>query len=86
MRKPKVPKIGTIEYNCMVANMEAEEKRLEKQKADEAAQKKAERDAEHRFQIKLVFITVAATLFVDHFGEILQLLEELIHLVTTFID
>ena len=86
MRKPKVPIPGTMAYTTMVQKVEAEEKALEKQKAEEMAQKAAERDAEHRFQIKLVFLTVATTLFVEHFGEILDLIKELFQVLRTFLS
>lgn len=86
MRKPKVPKPGTIEYNTMVMNIQAEERRLEQQKSKESADKKAETDAEHRFKIKTIFLTVAATLFVEHFNEIIDFAIKLIQSLITSIS
>lgn len=71
-RHTKVPKYGTMEYNTMVANQRNAEAALEKQKAKEMAEKKAERKLEHRFEIIKIPLTIAATLFVEHFGEIVQ--------------
>lgn len=71
-RHTKVPKYGTMEYNTMVANQRNAEAALEKQKAKEMAEKIAERKLEHRFEIIKIPLTIAATLFVEHFGEIAQ--------------
>lgn len=71
-RYTKVPKYGTMEYNTMVANQRNAEAALEKQKAKEMAEKIAERKLEHRFEIIKIPLTIAATLFVEHFGEIVQ--------------
>ena len=58
------------------AERQIEERRkateLEKKNSEEATKQKAKVNAEHRFQVMLVLITVAATLLVDHFVDILH--------------
>ena len=73
-----------------IAKAEAEEQRLrekaaaeklkaelEQQKAEEMTQKNTERKLEHRFEIVKILITAAATLFIEHFMEILQFFKKL---------
>lgn len=76
--RPKVPRPGSIEYNTMRLKAQGEAAALEKQKTQEMSQKAAERKIEHRFEIVKILITIAATLFVEHFVEIFQFFKELL--------
>ena len=51
----------------------------EKKKAEEMAEKNAERKLNYRFEIIKTFITIGATLLVEHFTEIFNFLCNLLH-------
>lgn len=72
MRYPKVVKYGSMEYNTMVANQRNAEAALEKQKAEKMADEVAEKRQERRFQVMHTLFTIIATLFVEHFVEIVK--------------
>lgn len=76
MRYPKVVKYGSMEYNTMVANQRNAEAALEKQKAEKMADEVAKKRQEHRFQVIHTLFTIIATLFVEHFVEIVKFVYE----------
>lgn len=72
------PKAAAAEKAQIAAR--AEEAKLKQEEAERMAQAKAEKHRERAFQVFLVFLTVAATLFVEHFMEIVEIVKKLFHL------
>lgn len=64
-----------IKQNLERANAEALKQQEAKRVADEVAKEKRE----HRFEILKILLTVAATLLVEHFGEIVEFFAKLFH-------
>ena len=79
MRYPKVTKYGSMDYNTQQANAAAAKAQSEKKKAEEVAEKNADRKLNYRFEIIKTFITIGATLLVEHFAEIFNFLCDLLH-------
>ena len=79
MRYPKVTKYGSMDYDTQQANAAEAKAQSEKKKAEEMAEKNAERKLNYRFEIIKTFITIGATLLVEHFTEIFNFLCDLLH-------
>lgn len=60
-------------------NAEAALRKRKEEEAKRVAEEIAKEKREHRFQILLVLLTAAATLFIEHFMELLDFFKNLFH-------